>query len=135
MLLLIYFYYNSVWLFFYFIFLHFYLKRFHAFNFYGDRIFHWVKIQAHDNVDHLYTLSTFIMELKQFATKYALWPRPYISSIFLPMWRRRRRSNFNVHEVNNSLWDRSPHTLISVIQPFSCSTWWWAPLISPLSPH
>jgi hypothetical protein len=36
--------------------------------------------------------------------------------------RKKKRNDFNLYEVNNSLWDRSPHTLISVVQPFFCLT-------------
>jgi hypothetical protein len=36
--------------------------------------------------------------------------------------KRKKENDFNVHEANNSLWDRPPHTLISAVQPFSCST-------------
>jgi hypothetical protein len=34
---------------------------------------------------------------------------------------RKKENDFNVHEANNSLWDRPPHTLISAVHPFSCS--------------
>ena len=31
--------------------------------------------------------------------------------------KKKKKKKFNVHEANNSLWDRPPHTLISAVQP------------------